>query len=363
MTTNAQNQLEIYRHRCGSDLYQLYKVNAEITCFLDKAGYLESTFYGIPNYKDKLFKALGANDHRVRQAYGRELMQALWEIELGLGCYPFAEILSRFEFAGKFHLKYRDHVLHQLRVYLLGLYIFWGCPRIHKLILGKHKLDKFIIQWKIAALSHDHGYIFEVDEAERDQWVKNMVLPVFHNSVGFPLSCLSESIRKRLFEGSLSADHKKLLEALKQRGFTYINEKSLHKTFEIVPPVIDTITDLMSYRGKNFFDKFSTTTQKTKLAKPGINGVKAYYEFASKYGPYKKRGGFLDHGITSALLLLLQGTYDEYLSDKLAACSISDLKSKGLTNENIASIKQFKKLAKAYNKILAETLVHCQLNY
>ena len=355
MAINPVEQLEIYRHRCGSDHFHLSKVNAEIIYYLDKAGYLDVSFYGITNYKDKIFRALASNDHRIRQAYGKDLLQALWEIEFGLGCYPFAEVLSHFEFAGKFYLQYRDHVLHQLRVYLLGLYLFRGCGKINKIISEKYPPDKFSILWKIAALSHDHGYIFEVDEAERDPWVRNRVLPVFHNSVGFPFSCLTESVRKNRFEKSISPDHDKLLEALKSRGFSHTFEKSLHKKFEILPPIIDTINDLLSFKGKSLMDKFSLISQKARLSKPNVNGVDAYYQFASKYGIYKTRKGFLDHGVTSALLLLLQGAYHEYLTDKLTAFSVSDLKAQGLSNENITTIKQFKKFTKAYHKILEET--------
>jgi len=114
MPTNGKCQLEEYRHRIENEVYRLNKVNAEVVSFLDKGGYLESVFFGIRDYKDRLFKSLGANDHRMREAYGKDLMQDLWETELGLGPYPFAEILSKFEFAGKFHRNYRDHVLHQL---------------------------------------------------------------------------------------------------------------------------------------------------------------------------------------------------------------------------------------------------------
>lgn len=181
-----------------------------------------------------------------------------------------------------------------------------------------------------------------------------MVLPTFHNCLGFPLSSLSESIRKKGFEKSMSEEHDKLLNALQQSGFTHIKEKSLHKALEILPPIIDTIDDIIHYQHRNLFESLQDASMKTRLAQPESNGIQNYYEFAFKYGPGMKRFGFRDHGITSALLLLLQAAYHEYLMTKLTKPSVKELKSLGLANENILAIRQIKKLCESYKNLVVE---------
>ena len=63
----------------------------------------------------------------------------------------------------------------------------------------KDKEEDFLGQWKIAALSHDHGYVFEVEGVERNAAVMNKVLPVFNTLVGFPLSSISDDVRNGPF--------------------------------------------------------------------------------------------------------------------------------------------------------------------
>ena len=60
MVHSKSKQLEEYKHRINNDPFRLYKVNAEVICFLDTNGYLDVLFKGITNYKDRLFKALGS---------------------------------------------------------------------------------------------------------------------------------------------------------------------------------------------------------------------------------------------------------------------------------------------------------------
>ena len=152
----------------------------------------------------------------------------------------------------------------------------------------------------------------------------------------------------------MSEEHDKLLNALQQRGFTHIKEKSLHKALEILPPIIDTIDDIIHYQHRNLFESLQDASMKTRLAQPESNGIQNYYEFAFKYGPGMKRFGFRDHGITSALLLLLQAAYHEYLMTKLTKPSVKELKSLGLANENILAIRQIKKLCESYKNLVVE---------
>src|SRR5262245_52155450 len=84
---------------------------------------------------DELARALGARQDSLRVSSSKKLIQALWNRHPELGPYPFLDTLSRFEFDREFYPLYRDHVCHQLKVYLLGLGVFHGCPHARDGIL------------------------------------------------------------------------------------------------------------------------------------------------------------------------------------------------------------------------------------
>lgn len=342
----GSNQIEEYRHRIGKDAFRLNKINAEMIYFLDKNGHLENIFDGIPEYKDRLFRALASNDHTQRLAYGKDLMRDLWEIELGLGSYPFADILAEFEFGGKFFRGYRDHVVHQLKVYLLGLYLFFGCERIRSAFAKSFKLSDFLMAWKVAALAHDHGYVFETPEGETSQWVVNMVLPAFDFCVGHPVSSLSETVRKRNLARTNDPTLKKLLHLLRNRGITKTKEDRIQSTIEVIRPSVTSVTDLIDFRGANLFNALNAAALHAKLCEPNTNGLQAYYDFAFKYDPSNGRQRFRDHGITSALFLLLQSHFHLYYAQKLKEVKRVRWEAMGLSSENIRLVMGISKLFK-----------------
>src|SRR5678815_2511108 len=66
----------------------------------------------------ELARALGEREDNLRVESSKRLIHALWHRHAELGPYPFLESLSKFEFERVYYSQYRDHVCHQLKVYL-----------------------------------------------------------------------------------------------------------------------------------------------------------------------------------------------------------------------------------------------------
>ena len=68
----------------------------------------------------------------------------------------------------EFYDQYRDHVVHTLQVYLLGLDLLHGLPGLSRKIEGPtDSLSDLYRKWSVAALGHDQGYALEVQEQTR----------------------------------------------------------------------------------------------------------------------------------------------------------------------------------------------------
>lgn len=85
------------------------------------------------------------------------------------------------EWGKNFYKQYRDHTIHSVYVYLLGLYLFAVSPKIREMIFKEDKIKKadrmngpalitfrggeeiptFFAKWALASLTHDIGYPFE----------------------------------------------------------------------------------------------------------------------------------------------------------------------------------------------------------
>jgi hypothetical protein len=271
-------------------------------------------------------------------------MRDVWEIDLALGPYPFAEILAQFEFGAKFYAGYRDHVLHQLRVYLLGLYLVYGCKHLRTILLSHMTFSEFLIAWKVAALSHDHGYLFEIKGAEQDTWVINKVLPALNNSLAYPLSSLADRVRHKMFTRSTNKTYRIIYQCLDKRRISHTLEKRMRSELEVFAPEISTVNDLMEFRGLHLFDWLKDAAINSTLSYPQVNGLDAYFQFASVYAPNDTRGPFFDHGVVSALLLLLQARYYEYYFGKLQSTHKSKLSKMGVPEEVITFIRSFTQL-------------------
>ena len=96
-------------------------------------------------------------------------MADLWHSEPGLPCYPLIDRLGEMEFDRAFWKGHRDHIVHHLLTYLLGLYFYFGSDLLREALAAELSEEEFLRAWKIAALFHDLGYVFEVEYERRSE--------------------------------------------------------------------------------------------------------------------------------------------------------------------------------------------------
>jgi len=172
----------------------LYGIDAELHRHLVEGGQLD--WLGIDGLSDQLVLALGGREQKDRIHAAQPLVERIFEAWPVLGAYPFGETLAEFEFEGAFYKGHRDHVVHQLRVFLLGLWLWDHCPAIKAAMAaspewGATDEDTFRHRWTITALFHDVGYVFEA----QDPGAVHLLHPVaaeLDSRLQYPLSGLLE---------------------------------------------------------------------------------------------------------------------------------------------------------------------------
>lgn len=273
----------------------LQGINADLVAWWRGATLAAQAFRDIPGADDLLFLALGAQPESERIRASGTLIEHLWYAHPALGPYPFLETLSRFEFDRVFYPDYRDHVTHQLKVYLLGLCAYDGCPRLRTAVDGELSLGdeasrrrEFLLRWLIAAVFHDIGYVLENRQAEESAgsaWQKTAE----------EMSCILAAPISRLRPF--------------QRDFAREMEERVIQEHGIFVPSVKHTRDIER-------DTDTKTDLFALLREPGIRAglgpdksvfvpIRAYYEYAFAHSPAKSgRPRFRDHGVASALLLL-----------------------------------------------------------
>ena len=112
-----------YVHRT----YIIYGPNAHIIEWLNNSEILDKYFKDANLTEGILFKALGSPSYAERVSSSKIIIESIWYSFPEFGPYPFIETLSEFEFDRIFFSEYRDHVTHQLKVFLTGLYLYFNC--------------------------------------------------------------------------------------------------------------------------------------------------------------------------------------------------------------------------------------------
>ncbi len=121
------------RRKIDKRQYELNGINSQIYRFLHNRGIMSQIFSGIEDYDNRLVRALGGGlDEPVGEAV--HLMADLWHLEPGLPRYPLINELGKMEFGRAFWEEHRDHLIHQLLVYLLGIYLYYGSDRLNEAI-------------------------------------------------------------------------------------------------------------------------------------------------------------------------------------------------------------------------------------
>lgn len=269
-------------------------VNEEVVKTLQESCRLKQMFTKLQDYLDPLYVALGSKDFGRRIDQAKILIRSLWYQELGLGPYPFLDTLALSHFDDTFHKSYREHIVHQIQVYLLGLYLYDQLDVVKNWFKSDGKTEEeFLIRWKIASLFHDIGYVFENDKIIKQDPVLNSLLEEISNLSKHPLTHFLNTISHK--PTLLESQETEVQNIIKYRTRIFQHIKDIETFDQVNLP--------------EFLDQFG------RDVRLGESGISAYYYYASKTIPIKQpsRFPFLDHGILSSLILLtINWTFFEY---------------------------------------------------
>lgn len=285
--------------------YSVYGPNATFIDWTRTSDLAEYIFEKSETNEDILFCALGSSNIEERIVSAKKAIKALWYSYPELGPYPFLETLSDFEFGRKFYSEYREHVIHQLKVFLTGLYFFDKCSPIQKRVLDEIGADnkgagieEFARRWLVCAIYHDIGYVLENDDAMEPKgraWIKTK--DVMNQNLAAPLSTLP------IFKERLPEAVEQLIMQNQQLCCLKI---SYPKDIEFDGK--NDLLDLIAEYGLN------SELGNTKLSVK--SPLRLYYDYAISHTPVSQnRSRFRDHGIVSALLLMrIWFYYKEHLN-------------------------------------------------
>ncbi len=292
----------------------LYGGPAEHWRYMKSAGAFDSGSYesalsealdGVKDGENRLLLSIGHPDAETRVLYSRELIADLWRADRGLGPYPLLELLGDYERDGVYYYKYREHLAHQVRVWLLGLYLLHRVDVIRWALLKEIKEDlnrgealtklqlnsEMLRRWKIAALWHDIGYVFEVQNSGEAAELIKKSLNALNNTYSAPISELT---------------------AGNSCGISLELEREIQNQAEYGFPswkYLSNFDALVSGRHRKLWSKFKREGSGACLvgdADPS-GGLKVYFEMCRNKSFSKTAGmrpGFIDHGIAGALTLL-----------------------------------------------------------
>ena len=239
-----------------------------------------------------LAKALGPNEtERYQKSY--ELMKAVWKRHPELGLMPDYRFLSEQEHKGAYYSRYRDHLTHMFKVYLLGLYFYERDPA-----LRDRMPEDFFPVWTMTALWHDIGYLIETEDGGRDSESAKDAIKRFNDILAVPMTKLF--FDENYQDNELAQQSKKQVSPKKIRYLSNLEDKL------------------------SCFDGYGESVRLT--LSPECNPIREYYFLMSQ-----KRDGrvYYDHGIVSAaLLLFLSDALCEYMEDSKRFDMLEERKAK-----------------------------------
>lgn len=257
---------------------------------------------------EELYQILALRDPSDRRLASGRAIHTLWDFHPELGPYPTADILETLEDKRAFFSNYREHaLLHQLMVYILGLYLYEHSRVLREALLKEidpcfdrettrrdRAEEEFLRRWLVAATAHDIGYVLEsptTDYNNRDTrlWgeVKNGLLDVLTH----PLSKV-----KKIHE-LLHPDTEEFLSDIikvhyqRLKGFDRLKD---HDRIRGYDPLAERVGLGLANGGD------------------GSAILERYYKFAQTHDGIRPR--FRDHGVTSMIVCLaVFKTYHEVL--------------------------------------------------
>jgi hypothetical protein len=238
-------------------------------------------------------------DTILKSAY---CLEKIWFSFPELGPYPFCGHLINLQNNRYFYKQCRDHVGHQLKVMILGLYFYHNIRPIETAIqieMGSTEVptneisDEFLRQWVVASAFHDIGYIWECEKNDPCSTGKE----IWQNS--------SRSLEE-ILKYPLSLTH-----AFSNLGLTQDLEKNLiiRQKLDVSYAEIPSYTSVGKWGGRNLLDEITSFAIDCKLIDEnnfggGKNPFQEYYEICHLGPMIDGRPPYWDHGITGAKILL-----------------------------------------------------------
>lgn len=272
-------------------------------------GVFDDVFFGLEEYFpdfdfNELYTKLALSTEDRKIYYAVEMWDELWLQEPGLPYLPLIGKLAEQEQSGEMHAEYRDHVVHSLWTYFLGLYLYHNNNSIKQSMDAYFQEEDFYKAWKIAALFHDIGY---TGDKGIDQEA-NLLKPLLNELQAFIDHPIHEYLKARDFKLSVKDDNK--LRKISNR-FTIV-ELTLDD-LELVP---------LPESEEKLLDRIEDLVVSTSLAQQGQNTpIRNYYQLGKTVKP-EVRSRYRDHGVLSGLILLHQFFYFDYCLRELQGKSL-----------------------------------------
>ena len=274
----------------------LYGIDAEMTHFILSNNLLFRYYTGLlsqDEVENLVFQALSENEYNSYVATSK-LAILILKKSLGVNIERVYDGLKELENRGGFFNTYREHVVHQFRVFLLGLYLYESLPEIKEPLYNVYQ-DSFFDVWAVASLCHDIGYLLERNNINDNDYGKDIVELL--NSLesgknGFECFCPSIDISQFL---------EPEIETFKRKA--EINSYHLIDIREL------------------FYDRDNGGWNLHLLNNRVIN-IKSYYELTTSVKVKDaKRPLFTDHGIASAVMLFYLANRRDYWIEKVKQLS------------------------------------------
>lgn len=285
---------------------------------------------------DDLRHFLSSSMTEVRSSSAKMLIRELWSRAGLLNFLPLVEHLSDLERDRAFYKFYRDHLNHEVLLFLLGAYIYYENKVLresideeirstYKYFRAKPPDDiaaEFLFRWKLIATFHDIGYLFEVDPPDEE----------------FPTKAEKLKERDRLLTRSFEMIDKVRANFLKEyfeqsvtgaAGGNIADEiTTLEKNLKKYLPKISNEKDLFTLKtggqDRNAFkmmDRMLRVLNKAGQIPPDL--IENYFHLCLSK-PSKRRDEFYDHGVMSALILLKVADIQRFYLQQLYKLSLTD---------------------------------------
>lgn len=279
----------------------------------------------------ELRRFLSSTLTETRSKSSRRLITYLWTTNGFLNFIPLIEHLSSLEQDRAFYKYYRDHLNHEVLLFLLGAYIYFNCSNFRDKIneeivatyqpyappFGDDKLvDEFLFRWKLISTFHDIGYLFEVDpvqeagsERSRDELLIKSFKVVDEARANFLLDYFMQNLTAGGWAGR-EAEIRELVGSV---------AGSLPEKYD---QPIRAADDLFAVRtGGSVSDAFELMSKHIRSEFIHGNFLKEYFDLCRTTPVYikgkKLRDPFLDHGIMSALVLLKSADVQRFYLKRL----------------------------------------------